>query len=177
MRAFLLATLCRVFAAPCMAQSADTDPATKDDVILFFRTMHSHDMVQKIMEVQSKAMQQMFRDQLAKDKGVPTDFDRRWKKAMDELIKGMPLDEMTQAMIPAYQNHFTHGDIAAMNAFYASPVGQKVIQELPEVTQEGMKEMMPILSKYLSEWKDKLPQEFDDTKKAPKSQANPSLQD
>jgi hypothetical protein len=25
----------------------------------------------------------------------------------DELIKGMPLDEMTQAMVPAYQKHFT----------------------------------------------------------------------
>jgi uncharacterized protein len=173
MRSFLTAIFCLILVVviglPCAAQTADTDPATKDDIILFFRTMRSHDMVQKIMEVQSKAMQQLFRDQLAQDKGVPTDFDKRWKKAMDGLIKGMPLDEMTQAMIPAYQNHFTHGDITAMNAFYASPVGQKVIQELPEVTQEGMKEMMPILSKYLSEWKDKLPQEFDDTKKAPKS--------
>jgi hypothetical protein len=28
---------------------------------------------------------------------------------MDGLIKGMPFDEITQAMIPTYQQHFTKG--------------------------------------------------------------------
>jgi hypothetical protein len=77
---------------------------------------------------------------------------------------------MTEAMIPAYQNHFTRGDIAAMNAFYASPVGQKVLQELPGVTQEGMKNMMPILTRYLDTWRQRMPEEFKDMEKtAPKS--------
>jgi uncharacterized protein len=173
MRAFLTTFacfLCLALAVPCVAQNADTDPATKDDIILFFHTMHSHDMIEKIMQVQSQTMQQLFRDQLSKDKGIPEDFDARWKKMMDELLKGMPIDEMTQAMIPAYQNHFTRGDIAAMNAFYSSPVGQKVLQELPQVTQEGMKAMMPVLTKYLNSWRDRMPQEFNDMNKAaPKS--------
>jgi uncharacterized protein len=169
MRSVLTAAFCLILAvaAPCAAQTADTDPATKDDVILFFRTMHSHDMIQKIMQVQSQTMQQLFRDQLARDKGIPSDFDVRWKKMMDELVKDMPLDEMTDAMIPAYQNHFTHGDIAAMNAFYSSPVGQKVLQELPQVAQEGMKAVMPILTKYLNDWRDRMPQEFNDIQKTP----------
>jgi hypothetical protein len=173
MRSFLTAIsclVCLILAVPCMAQNADTDPPTKDDILLFFRTMHSHDMIEKIMQVQSQTMQEMFRDQLANDKGIPPDFDSRWKKMMDDLIKGLPLDEMTEAMVPAYQNHFTRGDIAAMNAFYSSPVGQKVLQQLPDVTQEGMKSMMPILSKYLNQWRDRMPQEFNDMNKAaPKS--------
>jgi hypothetical protein len=172
MRSFLTASFCLILAAglPCAAQTADTDPATKDDVILFFRTMHSHDMIEKIMQVQSQTMQQMFRDQLSKDKSVPADFDARWDKMMDELIKGLPVDQMTDAMIPSYQKHFTRGDIAAMNAFYSSPVGQKVLQELPVVTQEGMKAMMPILTKYLNDWRDRMPQKFNDTNEgAPKS--------
>src|SRR5271169_3744302 len=146
MRVFLIATLSLFLSAPALAQTADTDPATKDDVILLFQTMHSHDMMKRMIEVQSKSMQQLMHDQFAtKEKDIPADFDARWKKMMDELYKGMPLDEMTQAMIPAYQKHFTRGDMAAMNAFYASPVGQKVLEELPVVTQEGMQEMMPIL--------------------------------
>jgi hypothetical protein len=161
MKILWIAALCFACSAPMLAQTADTDPATKDDVILYFRTMHSYDMVQRMMEVQSASMQQLFHDQLAKEKGgVPSDFDVRWKKAMDDLVKGMPVDEMIQAMIPAYQQHFTRGDIQAMNAFYSSPVGQKVLQELPVVTQEGMQEMMPILSKYLNDWKDRMGQEF-----------------
>ncbi len=40
-----------------------------------------------------------------------------------------------------------------MNAFYSSPVGQKVLHELPAVMQEGNQAAMPIMSKYLGEWK------------------------
>ena len=167
MRVFLIAALGIAFCAPCLAQTADTDPATKDDVILYLQTMHTHDLIQRLMEVQSKGMQQMVHDQLAQGTGsVPADFDTRLKKAMDDLIKNIPVDEITQAMIPAYQKHFTHGDIAAMNAFYSSPIGQKVLQELPEVSQEGMQEAMPILKKYLSDWQSRM-QEF-------KQQKNPA---
>ena len=175
MRALLLTVLCLTFAAPGPAQTADTDPATKDDLILFFRTMHSHDMLQKMMEVQSKSMEQLMRAQLQQGNNVPADFEKRWNKIMRDLIKNMPVDEMTQAMIPAYQKHFTRGDIAAMNAFYASPVGQKVLDELPVVTQEGMQEMMPVLSKYLDQWKERMHKEFEQTMPA-KTPGNSSVQ-
>jgi hypothetical protein len=43
------------------------------------------------MEVQGQSMQTLFRDMVMKEKGqVPPDFDVLFKKAMDELIKGMP---------------------------------------------------------------------------------------
>jgi hypothetical protein len=178
MRMFLIAILGLFLSAPSLAQTADTDPATKDDVILLFQTMHSHDMLRRMIEVQSKSMQQLMHDQIAtKEKDIPTDFDARWKKMMDELYKGMPLDEMTQAMIPAYQKHFTRGDMAAMNAFYSSPVGQKVLDELPVVTQEGMQEMMPVLNKYLTAWRERMQREFKDLENSPpKPKENPTLQ-
>jgi len=161
-----------VVCAPALAQTADTDPATKDDVILYLQTMHSHDLMQKTVEVQSKTIQQLLHDQLVKEKGkVPPDYDVQMKKAMDDLIKGMPMDEITQAMIPSYQQHFTRGDIAAMNAFYSSPVGQKVLHELPAVMQEGSQAAMPIMSKYLGEWMERMKQTFDAPEKegAPKA--------
>jgi hypothetical protein len=171
------AALCLALTAPAFAQTASSEPASRDDVILYLRTMHSHDLMQKMMEAQSQSMQQMFRDQLGKDKGLPPDFEAHFKKVMADLVKGMPVDEMTQAMIPAYQKHFTKGDIEAMNTFYSSPVGQKVLQELPVVTQEGMQEMMPILNKYIGEWKDRMQQEFQDTRKPPsKDQATAPAQ-
>lgn len=147
------------------AQTAD-EPASKDDVILYLHTMRAHDMFQRIMEVQSQNMQQLFRDQLLKDKGsVPPEFEAHFKKAMEDLIKGMPIDEITQAMIPAYQTHFTKSDIAAMNAFYSSPVGQKVLQELPVVMQEGSQAAMPVMSSYLTQWKERMDKEVKDLEK------------
>jgi hypothetical protein len=170
MKRLLIALACLAFAVSgsvsSLAQNAD-EPASKDDVILYLRTMHSHDMFQKIMEVQCQNMQELFRDQLLKEKGsVPPEFDTRFKKAMDDLVKGMPIDQITQAMIPAYQQHFSKSDIAAMNAFYSSPVGQKVLQELPAVMQEGSQAAMPIMSNYLTEWKTRMDKEVKDLEKS-----------
>jgi hypothetical protein len=88
------------------------------------------------------------------------------KKRMDDLRKGMPTDEIVDAMIPAYQNHFTHGDIQAMNAFYSSPVGQKVLEQLPAVMQEGMQAAMPIMGKYVTQWKERMQEDVKELEKS-----------
>ena len=157
MKAFLMAALCLAFAAPVLAQTSDTDPATKDDVILYLRTMHSHDMIQRTLEAMLKPMHQMFHDQFQKDhKSLPADFEAKFNKMIDETIKGMPIDEMTQASVPVYQKHFTRGDIEKLNSFYASPTGQKVLEEMPAVTGDSMQAMMPIMRKYLDEAKERM---------------------
>jgi hypothetical protein len=179
MKRFLIAFACFVFFACALvqrglAQSAD-EPATRDDVILYLRTMHSHDMFRRTMEVQSQAIQQLLHDQMVKDTGsVPAEFDARMKKCMEDLDKNMPIDQITEAMIPAYQSHFTKGDLEAMNAFYSSPVGQKVLEQLPAVMQEGMQAALPIMSNYLSEWKARLDKEFKEMEKTPSSAATPA---
>jgi len=57
---------------------------------------------------------------------------------------------MINAMVPAYQKHFTKGDIDALITFYSSPTGQKILRELPAVTAEAMDTMMPIMQKYMA---------------------------
>lgn len=174
MKIFWIAVLCLVVSAPALAQTAD-EPASRDDIMLYLRIMHSHDLMQKTMEVQSKSMQQLLLDQIAKEKGgIPPDFQAHMQKLMDELVKGMPVDEITQLMIPAYQKHFTKSDIEAMNAFYSSPVGQKVLEELPAVMQEGMQAAMPLMSKYLSEWQDRMKQELKKMDKSAPKTAEPA---
>ncbi len=178
MKLLPIAFACLAFTVSGLAQSAD-EPASRDDVILYLRTMHSHDMFKRVMEVQSESMQKIFRDQILQDKGtVPADFNQHMKKMMDDLIKNMPIDEITQAMIPTYQKHFTKNDIEAMNTFYSSPVGQKVIEELPVVMQEGMQAAMPILANYISGWKNHAQQQMKEMEKttAPNSEPQPPQQ-
>jgi hypothetical protein len=162
------------FVSLSVAQNADPvsadAPASKDDVILYLRTMRSHDMLEKLMTVQAQSMEKMMHDQLNDKNALPTDFEVRMKKAINDLIKNMPMDDLVQAIIPAYQKHFTHGDIEAMNAFYSSPVGQKVLEELPAVTQEGMQAAMPILTNYIQQWQDRMKHDMEPGQKsAPKS--------
>ena len=167
MNRLLTAFFCLVVAVGCFPQNAlaqtSDEPASRDDVILYMRTMHSHDTMQRTMQVQADSMRALFRDQLMKDKGkMPPNFDSKFKQAMDDLVKNMPLDEISNAMIPAYQKHFTKSDIQAMNAFYSSPVGQKVLEELPAVLQEGNQAAMPMLSRYLSDWQGQMKKVFEE---------------
>jgi len=178
MRIFLTATLCLALTASCLAQSSDTEPATKDDIILYLRTVRTHDMMRKMMEVQSQSVQKLLRDQLLQDKGtLPPEFNAHMKKAMADLIQGMPVDDLIQAMIPAYQKHFTRSDIQAMNAFYSSPVGQKVLEELPAVTQEGAQAALPIMRKYLTDWRGRMQQDMNTLQNgSPKAAPSPAQQ-
>ena len=47
--------------------------------------------------------------------------------------------EMIDLIIPVYDKYYTLEDLKAVNAFYQTPVGQKVLSTLPQVMQETMK--------------------------------------
>jgi hypothetical protein len=134
--------------------------------------MRSHDMMQRMIEAMLKPMHQMFHDQFRKDgKKLPADFEPRFTKMMDDLMKGMPWDDMTQAMVPAYQKHFTNGDINNLIAFYSSPTGQKVLQEMPDITSESMQAMMPLMRKYIGDSQERMQREIKDMEKtSPKAE-------
>ena len=42
-------------------------------------------------------------------------------------------------MVPIYQSHFTAADVTGLLTFYRSPLGQKVITQMPLTMAEGMK--------------------------------------
>ena len=73
----------------------------------------------------------------------------------------MPMDEMMDAMIPAYQKHLTRGDIDNIVAFYSTPTGAKVLREMPAMLAEAMQEMMPIMTKYMDTVQTRLKKETD----------------
>ena len=178
MKMFWIAALCLAFSATGLAQTADTDPATADQVELLLRTMHSHDMIQRTMEAMLKPMDQMFHDQFRKDgKKLPADFEPRFTKMMNDMLTNMPWERMTQATVPVYQKHFTNGDIGNLIAFYSSPTGQKFLHEMPEVTGEGMQAMMPIMLKYMSNAKAHMQQQMKDMEQsAPRADQDSATQ-
>jgi hypothetical protein len=167
MRACLITAICLLLNTAAFAQTAGDAPATKDDIELYLRAMHSHDMIQRTMEAELKPMHQIMRDQFEKDGlKVPADAEASFNKMMDDLLTHMPIDEMTQAMVPVYQKHFTKGDIDSLIAFYTSPTGQKVLQEMPEITGETMQAMTPIMAKYLEQSRQRVRQEAKKMEKA-----------
>lgn len=48
-----------------------------------------------------------------------------------------PPSAVTDAMVPVYAKHFTMEEIQGLVKFYESPLGQRVVKVLPQVTQES----------------------------------------
>jgi hypothetical protein len=181
-RILLALTACLVFALSGVAQQSPADaPATKEDVQKYLEVMHSREMMTKMMDAMSKPMHQMMHEQYLKDKDkLPADFEARMNKIMDDYMKNLPIEEMLQAMIPAYQKHLTKGDIDGLVAFYSSATGQKLIQELPAITAEAMQSMVPLMRKQIDVMSERMQEQVAQMKKESvvkppaKSQASPN---
>ena len=177
-RIFLMATLCLSLIVPGLAQTAADAPASKEDVERYFEAVHSHDMMLKMVEAMSKSRHQMAHEQCEKDKNrLPADCEARINKMMDDMMNEMPFDEMMEAMVPAYQKHFTKGDMDALIAFYSTPTGQKMLQQLPAVMTEGMEAMMPLLKKNVDRMTERAQEEIAEMMKDSSRKAPPAARD
>jgi hypothetical protein len=170
MKRFLVAAiLCVSFSCCGLAQDTGADaPATREDVERYLHAVNSQDMMQKMMDAMAKPMRQMTHDRYVKDKDkLPADFETKMNKVTDDMLKDMPLEEMMQAMVPTYQKHFTKGDINSLVAFYTSPVGQKLLREMPDIMGEAMTAMMPIMRAHMDTVNRRLQQETNEMMKKP----------
>lgn len=68
-------------------------------------------------------------------KGVLEDnfWDEFKKEAKKDGFK-----DLLELMVPIYKKHLTEEEIDAITEFYASEIGQKMIQKFPMITQESM---------------------------------------
>ena len=156
--------------------STDDSPATKADVERYFQAVKSHDMMKKMMGSMTQSMHQMMHEQYLKHKDdLPADYESQMTAMMDDMFANMPMDEIMQAMIPAYQKHFTKGDMDNLVAFYSTPTGEKVLRELPAIMTESMQDVMPIMTKYMDTVKQTLLKKTDamiaESKKQPNANA------
>ncbi len=57
---------------------------------------------------------------------------------VDDVFRGLSLDDLIQDLVPVYQRHLTRSDVRALIAFYSSPPGQKILREQPAMIKESM---------------------------------------
>jgi len=57
----------------------------------------------------------------------------------NNFIDASGTEQLLSRMMPVYQKHFTAQDVAGLLKFYKSPLGQKVITQMPVTMAEGMK--------------------------------------
>jgi len=176
MKRLVLVAAAVFLACSCLAQTnPDDSPATRADVERYFQIVKSHDTIKKLMASMTQGIHQMLHEQFLKHKDeLPADYEARMTAVMSDMFENMPMDEMMQAMVPAYQKHFTRGDIDSLVAFYSSPTGAKLLREMPAIMAESMQDMMPIMTKYMETVRTKLQKETDELIAQSKKQPNAS---
>lgn len=55
----------------------------------------------------------------------------------DEFTKSLDTTEAMDLMLPIYGKHFSLAELRELLAFYSTPLGQKLIREMPAVMQES----------------------------------------
>jgi hypothetical protein len=166
-RAFVVFAIYLAFASVCFAQQNPADaPATKEDIERYLEAMHTRDLMKSMLEVMKKQMHQIAHDRIQKQSGLPSDFDARMDKMMDDMVANFPAEDLLQVMIPVYQKHFTKGDVDALVAFYSSPTGQKFVKELPAIQAEAMQAAMPVIQKMSAKVMDRVDTEIAQAQKA-----------
>lgn len=63
--------------------------------------------------------------------GVPGEF---W----DEFKKEITADGLIDLVAPIYAKYYTDEELLQLTAFYKSPLGQKITEKLPAISQESL---------------------------------------
>jgi len=85
--------------------------------------------MEKLMEQMKSQMLSALKTQMTQ---VPEAFWTKFQEKMDT-------HELLEKIIPLYDKYYTLEDLKAVNAFYESPAGQRVLSNMPQIMQESMK--------------------------------------
>jgi hypothetical protein len=156
-------------------------PATRQDVLRLFKVMHINDQMRSVMDAMTKQQSALVHETMKKR--YPQMSEERLEQfdaMMEEGIKDFPVDAIIDDLIPVYQKHLTRTDVRAMNVFYSSPTGQKLLREMPEMTSESMQlsygRMQKQMDAMMERMQKMVKEEELNRKASPKSPAKPDSQ-
>ncbi|HSZ63791.1 MAG TPA: DUF2059 domain-containing protein [Terriglobales bacterium] len=146
-RLLLLTFLVAVATYPVFAQQGPTSsgrPPSVEQVMKFFEVMQLRQKMQTMLEAEQKQTDTMVTEMFSKRLPDATQAQRAQfvkivNGAISEVFDNYPIDEMLRDMVPVYQSHLSESDLEEIVVFYSSPVGQKVIREMPAMTADAMR--------------------------------------
>jgi uncharacterized protein len=121
MKTFFFAILILTISLTAISQSST--PATHEHVKEFLDATGSAKAGIQMMNTMLSSFKTQMPD-------VPAEF---W----DQFAKEMNPDDLTELVIPIYMKYFSDEDILQLIQFYKSPIGIKMKDTLPMITQES----------------------------------------
>jgi hypothetical protein len=150
--AVILCLACLPVAAAFAQQPGD--PATKEDVQKLFDIQNSRKLFDSIMTAMKQQIPVMTKSAMSKQLSNATaeqtaQLNAFMDDSVEKMFQNMPFDELMAAAMPAYQHHFTHGEMQELIQFYSSPLGKKLLAEMPAIMTEYMQAATPVIQRWM----------------------------
>ncbi len=118
--------------APGKSPSLDKPDPAKEAAI---RHLMEITQTSKLGDNISNAIAQQVRGVMSRAIQQPEDLQKFMDAFTQKFTAAAPSSAVTDAEIPVYAHYFTMEDIESLIKFYESPLGQRVVKNLPEVVQ------------------------------------------
>ncbi len=125
MRNILTFLLALIVTTMSFSQDAVVVDEYSEDVKLCLKNNGTYNYYDGVVDSMFTHLKQQFESQ-----NVP---DEVWTEL--ETIKPATLDELGQMVVSAYRGHFNHQDVKNMNALYKTTAGKKMINSATELTE------------------------------------------
>jgi uncharacterized protein len=114
-------------------------PASREQIQKLFAVMQVRQQTHRMMDSMIQQMQAMTTATIKARYPQITGAElAKLNRVSEEILRDMPLDAMLDDMIPVYQKYLSQSDVDNMIGFYQSPTGKKLINQMPQITQEAM---------------------------------------
>jgi hypothetical protein len=134
--------------AAAQTSPASVEPASREDVQNLFAVLKLDHMMQVTMSAAAEQMKTNL-PELMKQQNI--EIPKEQLDAMaDDIFRDYPLKDILDSMIPVYQKHLSKLDVANIQTFYQSPTGQKMLNEMPEMSKEAMQAANPVMKQWMT---------------------------
>src|SRR5579863_1850314 len=120
----LLLSAILIISSFAFSAHADIAPEKRAEIEKMLRLTGMEKLTQQMMAQMIDGFKKQMPD-------APSDFWNKFQQKLDT-------HELIEKIMPVYDKYYTVEDLKAINAFYESPAGQKILSTLPQVMRESM---------------------------------------
>lgn len=123
-RFMILLVIFLFFSAPGFAAQSKIEPSKADDIRRLLELSGNAKMGDQILDTMIEQVKPI----------QPSISEEFWREFRDSVST----DDLVDLMVPIYDRHFSHDEILDLIKFYSSPLGQRLVAELPLIVKESM---------------------------------------
>jgi len=134
--------------AVAQISTASAEPASREDVQNLFAVLNLDRMMKVTMQAAAEQVKTNL-PEIMKQQNIEIPKDQL-DAMTEDMFHDYPMKEVLDSMVPVYQKHLNKADVANIVAFYQSPTGQKMLNEMPEMSKEAMQAANPVMKEWMS---------------------------